>query len=120
MESNKPITLQEIANIKRAGYSAFAVINGCWYDIDLNDNKTTNRRQAADMVRSMILGKEIVVISGNPDYNSAIMWLEGATRYTTSRELGTVEVPFDRTRLEDHFCSILDEGGHLFARGYKD
>lgn len=120
MDFNKPVTLETIADVKRAGYSAFAVLNGEWYDINLNEDTTTNRRRAADMVGQMIMGREIVVISGNRDYNSAIMWLDGSTRYAMSRELGTVEVPFDQIRLEEHFRSILDEGGFLFARGYRD
>ena len=64
-------------------------------------------------------GREVVVIAGQENYDSAIMWLSGdyKTRYAFAKEIGTCEQPYDRERTEDHFCTILAEGGLLVARG---
>lgn len=64
-------------------------------------------------------GREVVVIAGDKDCDSAIMWLSGdyKTRYAFAKEIGTCEQPYDRELTEDHFCTILAEGGLLVARG---
>ena len=64
-------------------------------------------------------GREIVIIAGDKNYDSAIMWLSDnyKTRYSFAKEIGICEMPFDRELTTEHFCNILAEGGLLVARG---
>lgn len=84
----------------------------------------TNLEKAIDAILALEAGKEIVVISGNEDYNSAIFWLysEGPSsvpaRFAWSKEIGECETAYNRVATTQHFKSILDGGGFLFARGY--
>jgi hypothetical protein len=115
---NKPLSAAQITDAKRAGYSAFAVINGEWFDIAVDGQETDHaKRKAAELVKQLILGREIVVVSASVDYDSAIFWLRGNTRYSFAKEIGECAVPFDRDATEEHFCKMLQEGGFLFARG---
>lgn len=115
---NKPLSAAQITDAKRAGYSAFAVINGEWYDIAVEGQEHEYRRsRAAELVKQLIQGREIVVVSANVNYDSAIFWLRGDTRYSFAKEIGECAVPFDRDATEEHFCRMLEEGGFLFARG---
>lgn len=84
---------------------------------------STNLEKAIDAVIALETGKEIVVISGNEDYNSAIFWLyrdgssSAPTRFVWSRGIGECETAYSRVATTGHFKHILDGGGFLFARG---
>lgn len=119
MESGK-VTLHEIGDAMRAGYSAYAIINGVPCDIDLTGDGKSNAARAAAFVQEMQDGREIVIVSGEKDYNSAIMWIDGGTRCGYSKEVGYFETPYKQSDTEKHFESILNGGGYIFARGAID
>lgn len=63
-------------------------------------------------------GKEIVVISSNPLFDSAIFWKENNHYFSFSRNLGEMKrTDLTPERLKNHFNNMLEEGSKLFIRG---
>lgn len=72
---------------------------------------------AEKLIDRLARGCEVVIVSANENYNSAIFY---ATRkgeiWSWSREIGDYG-PYERGRLAAHFAKMAKGGASLFVRG---
>lgn len=77
--------------------------------------------ETKNLIKHLKNGSEIVIISDDPDTNSAIFWTDRAgVIYSFTREFGVMErsdLTFDR--LEKHLKNMDAENAHIFFRGYR-
>lgn len=69
---------------------------------------------------ALLEGSELVVISNDPDYNSAVFWMDSdGTIFSFSRAFGVMKrTDMTIDILTAHLDSMEEEGSMIFARGW--
>lgn len=70
--------------------------------------------------KSLLKGKEIVIVTNETLFDSAIFWLENNYIYTFSRHLGEIKRSLENYTIQDfnkHIENLLAENAMIFIRG---
>lgn len=65
-------------------------------------------------------GKEIVVVSADPNQNSAVFWYRDGKIWTFSKEFGIFPRTIKEFKINKHLHDMEKEGAKIFIRGYYE
>lgn len=77
--------------------------------------------ETKNLIKHLKNGSEIIIISDDPDTNSAIFWTDRAgVIYSFTRAFGTIErTDLTISSLKEHFEQMEKENALIFVRGYR-
>ena len=74
-----------------------------------------------DYYNEMIRGKEVTIVSNDPEYLSGVFWINDGIIYSFNTELGVLKRPeLGRKSFNNHIKRMKEEDAFIFVRGYYD